>query len=223
MAINSVNTGAARINTTSVEALRETETDDPYEKGLALMMLSYKLSARQFEEKIQDAQQKTDRAETAAKAKASIGLLSNSLIGKGDDATVRDSLKQTTLSAFDKAYDALKGPPVQWSKLSSAVDVVASSDPDGASVLRDLISTAQELENAGMPADSVRLVATGKFNSKEASAMATSLDDKIKTVQMSQVQMMQLNQALNELNTKITVANTLLNEKKNLKSVLLRG
>jgi hypothetical protein len=100
---------------------------------------------------------------------------------------------------------------------------VASTDPDGAAVLRDLVSTGQELESAGMPADSVRQVATGKLTSKDATALATSLDDKIKSVQISQVDMMNLNQMLNEMNTRMTVANTLLGEMKNLKSLLMRG
>ncbi len=223
MSVGSVNTGASRIATTGVQQLREAESADPYKQGLALMMLSYKINAGQFNEKIQAAQEKTDRAEMAAKAKASVGLLNNRLIGKADDATIRDSLKQTTLSAFDKAFETLKGPPVQWGKLSSAIDVVASTDPDGAAVLRDLVSTGQELESAGMPADSVRQVATGKLTSKDATALATSLDDKIKSVQISQVDMMNLNQMLNEMNTRMTVANTLLGEMKNLKSLLMRG
>lgn len=223
MSVGSVNTSASRVTTTGVQQVNDTDSADPYKQGLALMMLSYKMTARQFDEKIQVAQEKTERAEIAAKAKASVGLLNNRLIGQADDATIRDNLKQTTLTAFDKAFDSLKGPPVQWAKLSSAIDVVATSDADGAAVLRDLVGTAQELENAGMPADTVRQVATGKFTAKDATAMATSLDDKIKTVQISQIEMMNLNQALNEMNTKMTVANSLLSEMKNLKSILMRG
>lgn len=223
MAIGSVNTNISRIGTTGVQQTNEVGGGEVYDAGIAAMMLSYQVAQAGFNDKIASLEEKTRAAEQAGRVKAELGLLSNRLADKADTATLRDDIKQTTLAAFDKAFESLKGPPVQWDKISAAVDLIDKTDSSGAGTLRDLVAMAQGLESIGMPSDMVNKVATGKFTAADAATFAGNLDDKIKNVQVSQVEMMKLNQSLNVLNTYLTVANKLLDEKKSLKQTLLRG